>query len=104
MVINTLLALGAILSYIDVLSALQGSSLLFLQIVPIPPVHRIIALHYNCKYVQHLQVEECLEEAGENTEEKGAVFLRMTVMQEFCDLEQILSKTISPHAPLMILV
>ena len=41
MVINTLLALGAILSYIDVLSALQGSSLLFLQIVPIPPVHKI---------------------------------------------------------------
>ena len=70
MVINTLLALGAILSYIDVLSALQGSSLLFLQIVPIPPVQRIIALHYNCKYVQHFQVEECLDKAGENTEEK----------------------------------
>ena len=41
MVIPTMVEHGHMLPYIDVLSALQGSSLLFLQIVPIPPVHTL---------------------------------------------------------------
>ena len=42
MVIPTMVVHGHMLPYIDVLSALQGSSLLFLQIVPIPLVHTFL--------------------------------------------------------------
>ena len=62
MVIPTMVVHGYMLPYIDVLSALQGSSLLFLQTVPIPPVY---TFHYIqqpiCTYVQHLRAEECLD-------------------------------------------
>ena len=61
MVIPTMVEHGHMLPYIDVLSALQGSSLLFLQIVPIPPVHTFIQIICTCTYVQHLQAEECLD-------------------------------------------
>ena len=61
MVIPTMVEHGHMLPYIDVLSALQGSSLLFLQIVPIPPVHTLTQNHLTCIYVQHLQEEECLD-------------------------------------------
>ena len=65
MVIPTMVVHGHLLPYIDVLSALQGSSLLFLQIVPIPLVHTLyciqLQLQLICAYVQHLRAEECLD-------------------------------------------